>query len=181
MSSLAEIAGLTPPTHGSALNLGALIQSLSQRGVEFGLYQDHSVSAQTNKQPSSREGVTQAKLAQIEHYRQDDRRQLLEEIKRLRSEYVFRNEEAIIHFLSAHRTAHSTLSSAVLQLKMFFGRQIVLNLEAMNDEEFSTSLYAIVVWRGSATEAEEAMEQFDEQWWLDQNPQAGLNFTYELT
>jgi hypothetical protein len=53
-------------------------------------------------------------------------------------------------------------------------------LEAVNDDDESTSLYAIVLWRGTAAAAESALGDFDERWWLNQPRLPGLTFTYEL-
>ena len=72
------------------------------------------------------------------------------------------------------------LANALAELKCSFGEDVVFTLEAVGDDDESTSLYAIVVWRGAAEGAESALEDFDERWWLNQPAQPGLMFTFEL-
>ncbi len=107
-------------------------------------------------------------------------KQFEDDLKLLRSQYVFRNEPVIKRFLLGHPSAVSTLSAATSQLKESFGQDIIPTLEATVEEDESISLYGIAIWRGSAAAAESALEDFDQRWWLNQTPHPGLNFTYEL-
>ncbi len=107
-------------------------------------------------------------------------KQLQADLSELKAEYIFRNENAIASFIASHRASAAILTRAIPQLKKFFGENVVFSLQAVSDDDGSTSLYAIVVWRGPAEGAESALEDFDECWWLNQHPQSELTFTYEL-
>jgi hypothetical protein len=94
--------------------------------------------------------------------------------------YVFRNRDEVIEFVSNHGAVASILLQAVGPLKVSFGDDVLLHLEAVSEEDGTSSLFAIAIWSGRAGEAESALACFDEQWWLNQPPQRGLTFTYEL-
>jgi hypothetical protein len=149
-------------------------------GSEFAWHREYIRAAQLPRKPPQREGFVSAFLAQIQGVWEESREQLMAEMKQLRTEYVFRNDGAICRFLSSHRAAGTALSRAIPELRRSFGQDAVFNLEATSEEDGSTTLYAIVVWRGPVRGAESALEDFDERWWLSQAPLAGVTFTYEL-
>lgn len=137
-------------------------------------------AARQYRKPPQREGIAADFLASISVLWETCNRQLEAEIGELKTKYVFRNEGAITQFISDHRIAAAVLLNALPALKKCFGEDVVFNLEAVSDDDESTSLYAIVVWRGLTEGAESALEDFDERWWLNQSAQPGLTFTYEL-
>ena len=98
----------------------------------------------------------------------------------LKSRYIFRNEETVELFLSTYPSAISILLRAAPEIDKSFGRDAIVNLEEVSDDDDAATLYAIVIWRGSPESAEAALEDFDDRWWLNQTPQPGLTFTYEL-
>ena len=95
-----------------------------------------------------REGIAAEFLASTRVLWETGDRQLEAEIGKLKTKYVFRNESAITQFVLGHRTVAAVLLNAVPELKQCFGEDVVFNLEAVSDDDESTSLYAIVVWRG---------------------------------
>jgi hypothetical protein len=104
----------------------------------------------------------------------------MDDVSALKARYAFRNEAAIIHFCSTHAAATPLLADAAVELKRSFGQDAILTLECLAEDNEPASLYAIVVWRGDAERAEAAIEDFDDRWWLNQDAQPGLTFTYEL-
>jgi hypothetical protein len=132
------------------------------------------------RKPPTREGNMSVILAHSNDLLQAAFAQLSADMESIKAEYVLRNEPAIAHFFSTHRAAAPFLSRALPELKQSFGDDVVLNLEALTDDDDSTTLYAIAVWRGSAERADAALEDFDGRWWLNQTPQSGVTFTYEL-
>ncbi len=104
----------------------------------------------------------------------------MDDFSALKTHYVFRNESNIKRYVLRYPTSMAVLSGAVPELTRSFGTDVVTNLDAIIEDDDSISLYAIVVWRGSAEDAEIALEDFDERWWLTQPSRSGLTFTYEL-
>jgi len=149
-------------------------------GSQSAGYQECLWAARPYRKPPQREGISAEFLASARDFWETGNRQLEAEIGELKTKYVFRNESAVTQFVLSHRTAAGDLLKALPQLKKCFGEDVVFNLEAVSDDDESTSLYAIVVWRGRAEEAESALEDFDERWWLNQSAQPRLTFTYEL-
>lgn len=149
-------------------------------GLESGLYQTHVWSMYPPRKPTGREGLYSAQLEYAQALWQESRKKLMERVSALKALYAFRNEAAIISFCSTHAAAAAILADAAVELKRSFGQEAILNLECLAEDDEPISLYAIVVWRGDAERAEAALEDFDERWWLNQDVQPGLAFTYEL-
>jgi hypothetical protein len=149
-------------------------------GSESSGYQQCLWAARPYRKPPQREGIAAETLASTRVLWETGNRQLEAEIAELKTKYVFRNESAISQFVFGHRAAAGVLLNALPELIECFGEDVVFNLEAVSDDDESTSLYAIVVWRGLAEGAESALEDFDERWWLNRSAQPGLTFTYEL-
>jgi len=149
-------------------------------GSESASRQDYLSWPVSFRKPPQREGVATQYLAHSRALWQASISQFSAEMESIKAEYVLRNEPAIAYFFSTHRTAATFLSSADGELKKSFGDDVVLSLEALAEENESSTLYAIAVWRGSAERAEAALEDFDERWWLNQPLHPGITFTYEL-
>ncbi len=197
MKGLSELSGALPhrpPPQGSAghtqylfpfpgnMAVGPVSNAPASQsgGSESEWYRDYLLTAQPERKRPRREGIATEFLASSRVFWETGNQQLEADIEALKMMYVFRNERAVEDFISSHRTAAGVLSSALTELKKSFGEGVVFTLEAISDEDESTSLYAIAVWRGLAEGAERALEDFDERWWLDQPTQPGLTFTYEL-
>lgn len=127
-----------------------------------------------------REGDVSGYLAQSRRLFEASFRQLSADMTAIKAQFILRNEPAIATFFSTHRTAAPFLLRAIPELKRYFGDDVVLNLEALMEDNDSTTLYAIAIWRGAAEQADEALDDFDERWWLNQTHQPDITFTYEL-
>jgi hypothetical protein len=149
-------------------------------GSESSWHRECLWAAQPYRKPPQREGLATEFLASARVLWETSNKQLEADIGGLKTKYIFRNESAITQFILGHRTVTAALFNALPVLKNSFGEDMVFYLEAVSDDDESTSLYAIVVWRGLAEGAESALEDFDERWWLNQSAQPGLTFTYEL-
>jgi hypothetical protein len=149
-------------------------------GSESPSDQSYSLWPRSFRKPAKREGDGSQFLAHSRELFHASLRQFSAEMDSIKAEYVLRNESPIAAFFSAHRTAAHFLLMAVAQLKKSFGDDVVFNLEALVEDNGSSTLYAIAVWRGSAERADAALEDFDERWWLNQPVQPGITFTYEL-
>ena len=195
MSALSILSGALPrglPPRGRDVNPssqfpfpGNRARGITQAAPHTGAsdsawHQEYIWTTQPFRKPAQSEGVVSEFLAQAHILWEESYKQLTAALEHLRTEYVFRNEDTITDFLFGHRTAATVLSNAVPELKKSFGQDVVLSLEAVSEEDGSTSLYAIVIWRGLPEPADFALEEFDERWWLNQVPQPGLTFTYEL-
>jgi hypothetical protein len=101
---------------------------------------------------------------------------------KVRKYYVLPSDSSVVRFLSEHQTLSPLLLEAVPYLKSSFGEHAVFSLRAPIDDSGSQTLYAVAVWSGSAQSAREALEYFDDRWWIKNSQTAlgHLTFTYEL-
>jgi hypothetical protein len=90
-------------------------------------------------------------------------------------------DASVATFLRENSTIPQLLLQAAPRLKKYFG-DAALTLRAPVDEDGSQTLYAVVLWPGDVTEVRQALDKFDDNWWLAKSgPDAGsLSFTYEL-
>ena len=149
-------------------------------GLESGVHQTYIGSIHLPRKPPHREGLDSSYLAYTEALWRESRKKLMEDVSALKARYAFRNEAAIIDFCSTHAAATPFLADAAVELKRSFGQDAILALECLGEDNEPASLYAIVIWRGDAERAEACIEDFDDRWWLNQDAQPGLTFTYEL-
>jgi hypothetical protein len=162
-------------------NLAVGLMSVSQTGgSESADYSKYIWAAHSSCKPVPLEGSVFEHLAHNRLLLENGQQQLRSDLNVLKTEYVLRNESVISRFLLTHRTMVPVLSRAIAELRISFGSDVVFNLEAIIEDDDSISLYAIVVWRGSIESADAALDEFDERWLLNQPPQSGLTFTYEL-
>ncbi len=193
MNGLSELTGAPPPVFppgyptqpglayaGNLAFASSDASVLYRAGSESASRRECFLATEPHRKPPRREGAAADSLAFARVLSETGSMQLRAEIDEVKQRYVFRNENTITQFISSHRTAAAVLISALPELRKSFGEDAVLSLEAVSEDDESTSLYAIVVWRGPAESAESALEEFDERWWLNQPPQPGLTFTYEL-
>lgn len=103
-------------------------------------------------------------------------------VAELQRSYVFQNDPRIRSFFKSHRTAPQLLTEALPVLRQTFGAGTVFNLRAVIDEYGGQNLYAVAVWPRDVRDAQIALENFDERWWIANSRQASgdLTFTYEL-
>ena len=100
----------------------------------------------------------------------------------LQKSYGFPANDSVVKFLANHRAVSSALLAAAPRLKEYFGHDSILNLEVSTDEDESQTLYAVTIWHENAHTAAEALDRFEENWWLDHmTPNTtDLAFTYKL-
>jgi hypothetical protein len=104
------------------------------------------------------------------------------DISAIRRCFVLKDEASVTNFLRDHRTIPQLLMEALPHLEKHFGPHTVFALKATTDEDGSRNLYAVALWTGEAREAMNALDKFEDAWWLaNSHPASGsLNFTYEL-
>lgn len=173
----AEILAFDSPYPGN-MATGGMPQQIG--GSESPYDQSYFLLPRSFRKPPKREGDGSQFLAHSRELFHASLKQLSAEMDSIKAEYVLRNEPAIAVFFSTHRTAAHFLLIAAGELKKSFGDEVVFNLEALAEDNNSSTLYAIAVWRGPAGRADEALEDFDERWWFNQPPHPGITFTYEL-
>jgi hypothetical protein len=103
-------------------------------------------------------------------------------ISQLQKSYVLSNDRSVKAFLKSHRTIPHLLIQALPHLKQYFGASTVFTLRAIADEDGPQTLYAVVMWPGHVNDVRNALQNFDERWWIASSRQASgnLTFTYEL-
>ena len=104
---------------------------------------------------------------------------LLSEVRR---QYVLPADTSVVTFLTEHRTLPPILLEAAPELRACFGAEAVFTLRAPIDDTGSQSLYAVAMWPGNVRDVRDALEEFDDTWWIEHSRQASgyLTFTYEL-
>lgn len=110
---------------------------------------------------------------------ESDHRNIIHEVLKL---YVLSNDEAVKEFLDGHRTIPQLLIQAAPRLQEHFGEATVFSLRVVVDEHDWQTIYAVVIWPGKAEDVVTALDEFEENWWIqNSNPASGdLTFTYEL-
>lgn len=100
----------------------------------------------------------------------------------IRKHYVLPSSSSVLAFLVDHRTISDLLLEAVPSIRKHFGSDAVFHLRVPADESGSRTLYAVAVWSGEALDVRNALERFDDTWWIAHSRQASgyLVFTYEL-
>jgi len=103
-------------------------------------------------------------------------------LKELRAHFVMPTDSSVTTFLLEHRAIPQILLESAPHLKLCFGSETIFALRAPIDESGSRTLYAVAVWPGKAQDARNALDKFDDVWWLMHSRRASvyLTFTYEL-
>jgi hypothetical protein len=104
------------------------------------------------------------------------------DLREVGQRYVLPPDSSVITFLTKHRTLPPILLEAVPHLEACFGAHAVFTLRAPIDDSGSQTLYAVAIWPGNLREVREALEKFDDTWWIHHSREASgyLTFTYEL-
>lgn len=108
-----------------------------------------------------------------------DQDALLAEIRKV---FVTPADSPVARLLFERRALPEVLLQATPQLKACFGPETVFALRAPIDESGWRTLYAVAIWHGSVRDVRNALERFDNTWWIAHSRQAAgyLTFTYEL-
>ena len=103
-------------------------------------------------------------------------------LKEVRKHFVLPADSSVIDFLTEHRAIPQILLEAVPWLKRGFGPNAVFHLRAPVDDSGSRTLYAVTMWPGTVRDVRDALEKFDDTWWIAWSRRASgyLTFTYEL-
>jgi len=103
-------------------------------------------------------------------------------VQDLRKHFQMPPDSSVITFLNEHRNIPQLLMESTEHLKDCFGPSTIFTLRAQLDESGSRTLYAAVFWSGKLQDVRNALDKFDNDWWLSHAGQAGgyLTFTYEL-
>jgi hypothetical protein len=134
------------------------------------------------RKPSQCEGAIVPELSRARALFHRSQNMLDQDLVDMRKSYGFPANDSVVKFLANHRALSSVLLAAAPRLKEYFGHDSILNLEVSTDEDESQTLYAVTIWHEDAHTAAEALDQFEENWWLDHmTPNAtDLAFTYKL-
>lgn len=99
--------------------------------------------------------------------------------------YTFRNPVAVRRFLLHHPHLIDLLLEAHPYLAKSFGQDPQVALEVVHDREVAdwTQLVAYIVTSLPVDQALDELDEFDDEWFLDQVDQAGdlFNFNLEVT
>jgi hypothetical protein len=134
------------------------------------------------RKPPQREGAIEFEIEKARALIRDSQRRTHEDIDNLKKSYVFPADNAVDIFLANHRALPPVLLAAASHLEDSFGPETIFNLEVSTDDDDSQTLYAVAVWHDTVQTAVEALERFEENWWLDHMTPStkDLAFTYEL-
>lgn len=95
--------------------------------------------------------------------------------------YVVHDTSSVEMFLAQNRVVSQLLLEAVTYLREIFGTSVI-RINVLREDELDGTLYAVVLWSGSAADVRQALNRFRESWWQKYIRQASghLVFTYEL-
>lgn len=129
-----------------------------------------------------REGSMNLEISQARALYEQSRDRIKRQIEDLRASYVFASD-AVDRFLFDHQAIAAILREAVEPLNASFGPDKVFRLEVHIDEDDSTMLYAVALWRDSVRAAAQALDDFVEAWWLDHMTPSttDLAFIYKIS
>jgi len=146
-----------------------------------GLTKWHDQEALLRK-PPRREGAIVTERLGARALFHSSRIMLDQDLVDLQKSYGFPSNDSVVKFLANHRAVSSVLLAAAPRLKEYFGHDSILNLEVSTDEDESQTLYAVTIWHENVHTAAEALDRFEENWWLDHmTPNTtDLAFTYKL-
>jgi hypothetical protein len=141
-----------------------------------------STTATHGAPPARSEGTLLPSLSDTEALFLAGYKAFEDDINRLKQSYVFTSGRALDLFLASRRAIVSTLSEAIVPLRLAFGEDRLFQLELSVDEYDTPTIYGIAVWRGSVASASQAFEAFSESWWLDHMTPAtsDLAFIYRI-
>jgi hypothetical protein len=128
--------------------------------------------------PTARQhGIFDDLERQMERHEQEHR-VMVTEITRA---FLMPRDNSVEEFLSSHRTLPQFLIQALPHLREFFG-DVLFSLRATGDEYGWQQLYVDIHWAGTSDEAFQAIDRFQDGWWIaHSNMTAGhLTFTYRL-
>lgn len=103
-------------------------------------------------------------------------------LDQLQRYFVFPPGPSIDSLLLNYPTVSQLLLEAAPHLQRVFAPATIFELKAPLDEFGDLTVYAVVRWAGSILDVSEALERFDDEWWLANCARASglLVFTYEL-
>jgi hypothetical protein len=95
--------------------------------------------------------------------------------------YVIEDRSAVVAFIKRNQLL-GLLLEAREPLASAFGEATVKKLTLVEDDEGFTTLFCLILIPGSLHEAKEALDLFDESWWLAHSHEGSgrLNFDFEL-
>ncbi len=102
-------------------------------------------------------------------------------LAQLQKFFVFVDQEEIANFLRSNRPLATILLDSVPAFaEAFHGSPIALDV--MTEEGASRTIYALALWHGDRASARQALNSFDERWWLANMRKAAgrVVFDYEL-
>lgn len=103
-------------------------------------------------------------------------------IERLQKDYVFENRARVCSYLENRPSLPQILLEAIPHLKECFGATPTPQLQLPFEDETPQTIYGIVPWMGSVSEARAALRRFDDSWWRDGSKKASgrIVFDYKL-
>lgn len=121
-------------------------------------------------------------LDDLEHQMAQFAAEFEAQMAQLSKNYVMAGDHQVERFTRNHRTLSQLLLEAVPHLKHHFGADAIFHLRAPIDEGGAQTLYAVVMWPGTAKDVRTRLKAFDDEWWFGLLNQASghLTFTYEL-
>lgn len=95
--------------------------------------------------------------------------------------YIIEDRPAVTRFIEEYRL-HGLLVRAKEHLKNAFGGKALNTLTLICDDEGFETLFCNVILDADLRQAQQALRQFDETWWLPNVKQAAgrLNFDFQL-
>jgi hypothetical protein len=102
-------------------------------------------------------------------------------LEAIQATYVVDDRDAVAEYISANQLSEFLVRSAK-HVATAFGESRIKKLKILEDDEGTKTLFCLVAYPGSLNDAQQALEMFDQDWWLKnaRHFASKLNFDFEL-
>jgi hypothetical protein len=140
----------------------------------------HDVLRQTNPMAVAQKDQ-QLFIEDLERQMADHDADFAEIITILKRLFVFTEQEEVEAFLRSNRVLTTILIDSATPFAEAFPKTPIA-LDVMTEEGAPRTIYALALWHGERSTAKQALNAFDERWWLANMRKAAgrIVFDYEL-
>jgi hypothetical protein len=140
----------------------------------------HTILQQANPDIAD-QNTQQLIIDDLERQMADHEADFAEVLAKVKKLFVFMEQKEIETFLRSNRSLAAILIDSAGPFAEAFP-QTPIALDIMTEEGATRTIYALALWHGDRAKARQALNTFDEKWWLSNMRKAAgrIVFDYEL-